>query len=198
MYKLALLLVFTGTTILGSAQTSKNDLSEYREIVDVPTTISSGNIVGRFLDGLIFRYYWATEGLSETDLTYRPSDGARNCEETIRHTLDLSEMIANAAQGKMNKRTNQAGELELEGIRRLTLQNLSLASERFKSMPEDSLAGVELIFPSEDGERRLPVWNLMNGPINDAVYHVGQIVTFRRTTGNPISPGLSMMHGKAR
>lgn len=198
MHKIVLFLVFSSSTILGSAQTSKTDLSEYREIAKAPATISSGNVVGRFLDGLIFRYYWATEGLGETDLTYRPSDGARSCEETIRHILDLSELIANAALGKVNEKTNPTEESDLEEIRRLTLQNLSLASEHFKYMSEDSLAETELIFASEDGERRLPVWNLMNGPINDAIYHVGQIVTFRRTTGNPIAQGLSMMHGKAR
>lgn len=169
MNKTVLLLVFSSSTILGTAQTSKTDLSEYREIAKAPDTVSPGNVVGRFIDGLIFRYYWATEGLGETDLTYRPSKGARSCEETIRHILDLSELIANASKGKVNEKTDRPEEVEFEEARHLTLQNLSSASELFKAMSDDNFEAAQLIFPSEDGERKLPVWNLMNGPINDAI-----------------------------
>ncbi|RMG65160.1 MAG: hypothetical protein D6722_16205, partial [Bacteroidetes bacterium] len=34
----------------------------YRAIPDYPETFTPGTTVARFLDGLGYRYYWATEG----------------------------------------------------------------------------------------------------------------------------------------
>ena len=31
-----------------------------------------------------------------------------------------------------------------------------------------------------------PLWNLINGPVSDALTHVGQINSFRRLNGNPV------------
>ncbi|HKL03182.1 MAG TPA: hypothetical protein VJ911_05880 [Cryomorphaceae bacterium] len=202
MERIYLILIFIATSGLAFGQTFESNLTEhnlfeYQEIKKAPLEMSAGNVIARFLDGLIYRYYWATEGLKSTDLAYRPSKEARSSIETITHIQDLSFVIANAAYGKPNKGTDHYEESKFAEARLLTLQNLSAASQRFSSMPEDSLRSIELIFHSETGEQKLPIWNLMNGPINDAVYHVGQIVSFRRTTGNPIVPGLSMMRGTA-
>ncbi|MCA1761797.1 MAG: DinB family protein [Cryomorphaceae bacterium] len=178
-----------------SCQNTETELSTYGQIEEAPENITGGNVLGRFIDGLIFRYYWATEGLNEDDLTYRPSDGARNCSETIHHLLDLSEVISNAACRQPNLRSEKTDTLSFEQARAKTLSNLSSASERFKAMPDDSLETVQMLFKSDNANRTIPIWNLMNGPVNDAIYHVGQIVSFRRTTGNPIKPGISMMYG---
>ena len=39
----------------------------FYEISDYPESYSQAAIVGRMIDGLGFRYYWATEGLNEKD-----------------------------------------------------------------------------------------------------------------------------------
>lgn len=36
---------------------------------------------------------------------------------------------------------------------------------------------------------------LINGPITDAIYHTGQVVSFRRTSGNPIPKGVNVFLG---
>ena len=41
-----------------------------------------------------------------------------------------------------------------------------------------------------------PLWNLINGPIQDAVWHSGQVVAFRRASGNPINSKISVFNGK--
>ena len=45
------------------------------------------------VDGLGFRYFWATEGLTEKDLAYRPSEGARTTMETLEHISGLVEIL---------------------------------------------------------------------------------------------------------
>jgi len=41
-----------------------------------------------------------------------------------------------------------------------------------------------------------PFWNLINGPFSDIIYHTGQVVAFRRITGNPINPGVNVFVGQ--
>ena len=36
-------------------------------------------------------------------------------------------------------------------------------------------------------EVEYPFWSLLNGPIADMIWHVGQVVTFRRSLGNPFN-----------
>ena len=48
------------------------------------------------------------------------------------------------------------------------------------------------------GEQEIPFWNLVNGPIADAIWHCGQLVIYRRTTGNPINPKVNHFLGKVK
>ena len=65
-----------------------NKLPFYK-IPDSPDTISCVNIIIRMLQGLGFRYHWATKGLRNKDLDYRPTDSAKNCLETLKHIYIL-------------------------------------------------------------------------------------------------------------
>ena len=58
-----------------------------------PENYSAGNIVTRMLDGLGYRFYWASDSLSERDLAYRPAESDKTCEETILHIYNLSVTI---------------------------------------------------------------------------------------------------------
>ena len=65
----------------------------YYQIPDAPESYTQGAIAARMVDGLGFRYYWATEGLRSEDLQFRPGEDARSSEETIDHILGLSNVI---------------------------------------------------------------------------------------------------------
>jgi hypothetical protein len=39
---------------------------------------------------------------------------------------------------------------------------------------------------------------MINGPIADALWHAGQVVTLRRVSGNPINPKVSVFNGRLR
>ena len=54
---------------------------------------------------------------------------------------------------------------------------------------------MKVVFDRQGKISSFPVWNLMNGPLQDAIYHTGQIVSFRRTTGNPIPKGVNVFLG---
>jgi hypothetical protein len=54
---------------------------------------------------------------------------------------------------------------------------------------------MSIIFDRKGKISNFPIWNLMNGPLEDAIYHTGQIVSFRRTAGNPIPKGVNVFLG---
>lgn len=174
------------------------DSLPYREIPAYPDTFTAETMAARMIDGLGFRYYWATEGLLPDDLAYRPTPEARSCEETIDHILGLSSLILNTVQGLPNNRSGEETvERSFEEKRRTTLVQLKQASENLQQ-PGINLEELELVFIRGENRIEYPFWNLINGPIADALWHVGQVVSFRRSSGNPFPAGVNVLTGKGR
>ncbi|WKN43792.1 DinB family protein [Tunicatimonas pelagia] len=168
----------------------------YQQIPDYPADYSPGNILARMIDGLGFRYYWATEGLTDTDLAFTPSEGSRSTQETLVHIYGLSETIVNAPQNQPNIRPANHSNLSFDTLRYRTLANLKQASELCQGKSADEVAELTIVFQREERSSQFPYWNMINGPIADAIYHTGQIVVFRRTSGNPINSKVNVFLGR--
>ena len=167
----------------------------YARIPDSPAFYSAGKVAARVIDGLGFRYYWATEGLTEADLTFKPSEGARTTEETIYHIYGLSTVIVNAMLKKANIRESTADPLTFEEIRIKTLDNLRTASDILGIATDEDVGNFKIKSGGGENASEFPFWNLLNGPIADAIYHTGQVVSFRRSSGNPINPKVRVFTG---
>ena len=170
----------------------------YHEIPSNPDTYSAGNVMGRLVDGLGFRYYWATESLGEEDLKYQPSVEGRTMDETLDHIYGLSLTIANAPQSIVNVRPADWSEMTFEQKREQTLMNFQKASELLKTGSPDDMEGYRVIFKRGENRSESPFWNMINGPIADAIWHTGQVVLMRRAAGNPINPKVSFFTGRLR
>jgi len=192
--RLVLTLLFNICFFMSQAQESNKALP-YFEIPDAPESYSQGAVVARMIDGLGFRYYWATEGLTPEDLAYKPSPEARTTEETIDHILGLSDVILNSALHKPNT-GNDFTDLSFYEKRKLTLQTLKSAADIFRK--SDNLDDFTVVFQRENGRSTFPFWNQINGPISDAIWHCGQVVSFRRASGNPYNSKASVFTGKLR
>ena len=173
---------------------SQENLPFY-EISNYPESYSEAEIVGRMIDGLGFRYHWATEGLTEEDLNFRLPNDSRSSIETIVHIYDLSNMILNTALNTPVEKKSIEG-MEFKEIREKTLFNLKEASDIFKKTK--NFNDYSIVFIRNSKKVEYPFWNQLNGPIEDAVWHCGQIVAFRRASGNPISKKISVFTGKVR
>lgn len=175
-----------------SATNSENNLPYY-QIPDYPESFTAETVAARMIDGLGFRYRWATEGLRPEDLEYKPSETSRTTGETIQHIFGLSRTIINAAQSKVNSRFDR--ELTFEEMRQLTLKNISEASKILREAPAGHLDNCKVIFQRGENTTEYPFWNMINGPVADAIYHTGQVVGYRRASGNPIPRGVRMLTG---
>lgn len=196
----ALTLALHGPAIAQIAKDSTTPSSTlpYREIPAYPDTFSAENVVARMIDGLGFRFYWATEGLRPEDLAFRPSPEARTSEETIDHILGLSTIILNALKKQPNVRSGEeTSPLAFEVKRKQTLENLKTASDLLKQ-PSGKLDDYDILFVNGDTKAEFPFWNMLNGPIADALWHTGQVVSFRRSSGNPFNSKASVFSGTVR
>ena len=179
--------------------TIMSQTSEYfKDISEYPTEINNGNIISRMINGLGYRYYWATEKLRENDLRYRPSNDAYSTKETMVHIFTLSKTLYNTTLSKINERPDIDIPGDYENIRNETLQFLEKASKNFSNLNSEELNQMKIKFNRGGTIKSFPIWNLLNGPIADAIYHTGQIVSFRRTMGNPIDSSVNVFMGSYR
>lgn len=185
-----IIVLFSFLIIAFSGQ-SQEELPYY-EIPEAPESFTAGTVAARAVDGLGFRYYWATEGLRLEDLEFRPNDDARTTLETVEHIYGLSKMIVNSTLKKDNNIKTEEEELSFEAMRKATLINFKTAADLLRT--SDDISQYKIIF----GEREFPFWNQINGPIEDAVWHCGQVVLLRRSSGNPFNSKVSVFNGKLR
>ncbi|WP_422081530.1 DinB family protein [Ulvibacterium sp.] len=189
---LTLLLAFISITL--NAQNTMNDSLPYATIPDAPETFTAGTVVSRMIDGLGFRYYWATEGLTPNELEYQPGNDARTIAQTMDHVYNLSLTVLRSAQKRPRDFSEKQPSMNTDEKRKKTLENLAEASVLFKTTKD--LVEHKVIFVRPKGTSEFPIWNQINGPIEDAVWHAGQIVTLRRIAGNPINPKVNVFLGK--
>ncbi|MFI1770784.1 hypothetical protein [Thalassobellus citreus] len=169
-----------------NAQNAQNKELPYYEIPDYSEIYTANTVAASMIDGLGFRFYWATEGLLDKDLEYKPSETGRSSSEIIEHIYGLSKFIRNSVLSD-NKDTNTS-ELNFEAMRKQTLLNLKAVSDILRNIKD----------PFKLDETEVPFWNIINGPISDALWHCGQVVMLRRASGNPFNSKVSVFQGKLK
>ena len=189
-YRIYFLLIYVFSLNVSSSAQSE---LPYKEIPSYPANYTQGTVMSRMIDGLGYRYYWATENLRTSDLDFKPETLARSTFETMEHIYGLSCMILNASKNQVNER-RAPGQMTAKDLRLATLYNLKSASEAMALV--ENLDELTILFEGSTGREALPFWHVLNGPLADAIYHTGQMVSFRRTSGNPMNPKVNVFMGK--
>ncbi|WP_420603735.1 DinB family protein [Flagellimonas sp.] len=184
--------------ILTFSMNAQNEELPYSQIPDYPEDYSPGNVAARMIDGLGFRYYWATEGLTQKDWEYKASKDGRTIIETMRHICGMSETIKNAPNAAPNTGIEGLADYSYEQLRKKTLENLKAASELMKGKKAEDFESFKVIFQRGEKQSIFPYWNMINGMLSDCIYHSGQITMLRRASGNPINPKVSVFNGRLR
>jgi len=169
--------------------TAPRDSLPYASFPPAPDHYSAGTVASRLLDGLGFRYYWATEGLRPVDLAFRPNPEARTSQETLEHIYGLSTMII----AVFGENQNPPGQYKtFAELRKATLENFRKASTLIAGYSDSDMEKLKISFNGQN----FPFWNMINGPISDCLWHTGQVVSFRRSSGNPFSNKVEVFLGK--
>lgn len=156
-------------------------MHHYDTIPDYPETTTGTTVFTRLIDGLIFRYYWATEGLTENELQFRPSPSGMKTIELLDHIHQLAFVTHYTLHNqRMEKRVPLT---DFEDIRKATLALFASSRTQLETM-DDTMLSNSKIQPHHQ-QATFPFWHLLNGPVADALTHVGQINSWRRIAGNP-------------
>ncbi|MGW8124130.1 hypothetical protein ACV07N_15835 [Roseivirga echinicomitans] len=168
----------------------------FREMPPAAKIFTSGTLMGRLTDGLGFRFHWATAGLTVENLSFKAGEEARTIGETIDHIYTLVLMFTNATMEQPTTFPIETKDLTFDEKRTKTLSFIQTASALLKMSNDDDFERYNLVFQQPNGSgQKLPFWNGLNGPLEDALWHIGQVVTLRRMAGNPINPKVDFMNG---
>ncbi len=192
---IAILIVTIFSLNVIDAQNKMEEKLPYYELPDYSETYTAGTVAARMVDGLGFRYYWATEGLREEDLAYKPSEDGRTTAETIDHIHGLTKVIVNSTLNKPNTKAEEP-EMAFAEKRKKTLENIKIAADILRV--SNDLSEFTIVFQRGENTSEFPFWNQLNGPIADALWHCGQVISFRRSSGNPYNSKASVFSGKLR
>lgn len=196
--KVLILAIFLFCSIYGNSQIMDSISLPYVEIPEYPENYSAGNVLARTIDGLGYRYYWATEGLTIEDLKFKLSEDSRSNFETIEHLYGLSQMIVNTSRSQNNVRPRPDAPTEFNILRSESLSNFKEAADWFRDKSAEELSKLNISFERNGEVSKVDLWHLLNGPLGDALWHTGQIVLLRRASGNPINPKVNVFMGRNR
>lgn len=171
------------SSVFGQEAKSLN-VNRFADISKTEADFTTSNVAARMVEGLGFRYYWATEGLTDNDLSYKPSESGRTQMETIEHIHGLSVFMMNAF--KLIPSGSEDA-VTFKDLRKNTLLNLEMLEKRLKSMTTEEFDSFQV------GE--ITFWHMINGPIADAIWHTGQVVMLRRASDNPLPKGVNVLMG---
>lgn len=192
------LFILSFTLFLSTYAFGQSKKLPFDAIPPAPEAYTACNVLARTIEGLGFRYRWATEELTEEDLNYKFSEGSRTLDETLDHIYGLAETIINAVESKPSIRPLEIDHLTYEERRYKTLFFLLRASQILRKSNDSDIKKMNIVFLRGERKSEFPFWNHLNGPIADALWHTGQVVSSRRASGNPISPRVSVFTGTVR
>ena len=165
----------------------KNQELPFEDISKTPDDLTATNTLLRMVEGLAFRYRWATENLSEENIKFKPHPTSMSIEEVNAHIFDLVDSTNRVFGGEKQNKDS------LNSFHKLRIKSLNILadlSERLKEMSDEDLSEIE-----KNTSRKLPFWYWINGPLADALTHVGQITSWRRIAGNPQLNGINVFIG---
>ena len=149
-----------------------NDELSFHRIGDYPAQVNGPCVLVRLLDGLGFRLYWATQGLTAQEYTFSAGPGSQSIGQLIGHIWGLVNWVSLSVLDQKEQKPQTPQEQRIHALRML-----HRLRERFTTLDDRALAEITI-----DGH---PFWHILNGPLADALTHVGQINILRRLAGNP-------------
>ena len=146
--------------------------SLFASVEAYPQQITASSVIIRLLDGLGYRFRYATESLTEKDYSFNAGHGSNTIAFLIEHIWGLVNWVFLSITGE---KETKPGNTKDQRIHILTL--ILKLKNIIEKMEDSDLENIRI-----NGH---PFWNIINGPFADALTHTGQINILRRLAGNP-------------
>ena len=132
MIRLIVIFIFSFSAL--HAQVTMEVNPPYHQIPDAPTDYSIQTVLARMIDGLWYRYYWATKNLREEDLNYNPGNESRPTRDVLDHIYALCSLILKSVEAEPIIRPSPKEEMTWPEKRSKTLEKLKTASDLLLSL----------------------------------------------------------------
>ncbi len=162
--------------------------STFAAINNYPSNFNTGSVLARIIDGLGFRYYWATEGLTENDLNYSPGNNNRTAYQTLDHLYNMVDFMGNILENKIYNFPEPENGFGFSELRQKTLNRIEEIRNKLSEIENGDLEDKTIHLTVEGNPMDFNAWHMLNGPFVDSIFHIGQIISFRRASGNPVDP----------
>ena len=155
---------------------------DFRSLPPGPEAVTGSAVLVRLVEGIGFRFAWASEGLRESDLSWRPTPETMSIAELAGHVLELVAWVAFSAGAIPVGPQKPESAPPFPEVRQRVLEVLALLRARLALMRDEEISTIRI------GSRAGPVpWpHIVNGPLADSLTHIGQINVLRRANGNPV------------
>jgi hypothetical protein len=180
----------------------------FETLPEAPASFCGTGVLARTVDALGFRYRWATEDLPDDAGAFQPCEGAMTLAGLLTHIEALSRWMLALVRGHVERDPSLAKKVldDLDAdhekgeetrqasagdARARTLTQLADLRALLARLDDDDLAGLRI----GTGDEEHPVWRLVNGPLADALTHVGQVSSWRRMAGCP-GPRADLFRGR--
>ena len=154
----------------------------YHQIPDIPKSATATNIIVRLLDGLAFRYKWSLEGIDDGFMNFKPSDDSMDVDKLLTHIYGLAVRTYNCFTP--DELSYQIEYNSIESVKNNTIDIIQKTRDYLINASDEELINMNMVHRASNTSH--PFWYAINGPIADALTHVGQIASWRRIYGSPI------------
>lgn len=154
----------------------------YQTLPKPPSELSEGKVIARFVDAIGFRYHTATDGLTVKEISFRPTKESMDMYQLLLHIYQLISWTSTAFKLPY---TTKKEFTDFEELRLETLELCQQFSQFLQQLSASDIAEVSVYLKRKD--QHFSFWYLINGPLADALTHIGQVNSWRRIAGNPIA-----------
>lgn len=156
---------------------------------DVPKEFNGAGVLTRLIDTILVRYTIASSDLRVEDKHFQVTPESMSMLVLQKHILQLILWSAHAIGVELPKlaipESFDERKAEIEKMCRLLRSHVA-------EMDDEALSKVTIYLKRAD--THYPIWYLINGPLSDAIHHIGQMISWRRISGNP-APQISPFTG---
>jgi len=156
-------------------------MTPYQSLPNPPKTLSTGTILTRLVDSIGFRYQVATEGLTTNEINFRPTKESMDMMELLVHIYRLISWTGSAFEFSYATKKSFS---DFDELRTETLELCQAFSAFLADLSVEDIEKASVFLKRK--ERHYSFWYLINGPLADALTHIGQVNSWRRIAGNPI------------
>ena len=130
----------------------------YKELPSPPEKISSGAILARMIDGIGFRYQVATDGLTDNEVNFLPTDGSMNMIELLEHIYKVLFWGYRACDDQLEYRKDLA---TYDDYRNETLEICQAFKKKLLTMSDEDLNQISIFLKRKN--KTFTFWYLIKG-----------------------------------